>query len=340
MRFNYVAKKCYYAEQKLEFVKRGLSKLQNTFIEELEKKINIKHYLDFDVLQMHKPQNILNIFALSSEFGEKIKYLTDFKEQYVHAQTSSIKKKLETIIENQIYTKLIEKAYKRITLGKVKQSYIDAINIIKNPLCNSANPIESTENEQICSVITVNLIDDVCKHIIKIMKEQQKYNIDFERQIELFKTKTDQMINEIISHKFDVKISRIMELQNQITSDLQNTGQYKLLDMANLTNNTTFNNILNLAYRSKMIAKGKNKDVEETTTPNDLVFLSALGYINQRKEQQKEYNLKYISIINNIIELKRMIIEAEQDAFKLIENINKYNIDDDDEPIFKRRKIQ
>ncbi|KAM0676921.1 hypothetical protein BDAP_002513 [Binucleata daphniae] len=337
-KLDYVAKTGYYENKECVGVTCTLSKLQYKFLEELEVKIKLKYNLNFDVLQMYKTKTIVNVFALFNEFSGKITYLTDFTKLYVDELTSSIKEKIEKTIKKCLNTKLVQKACSDNNLNEVKQNCIDAIDKIKSPTLDSENPIKTTEIVQKYKVNIVHELYEACTPIFSLIKEDQKDNEDFECPIERFYRQSVQILNETDVLGFDDKISRIISLQKNVNDELENikyddTNTHKIF-----ASNVTINNLLQLVEMIRTTAQAQNKKVGETKK-DEVSKLSKLAADEDFKLFIKQNNIVITNILNNIIKLKGILIEAQQDAVKLIENIRKYN-DDGDEPIEKIRKTQ
>ncbi|KAM0677413.1 hypothetical protein BDAP_002097 [Binucleata daphniae] len=92
---NYIAKRRYYKEYNKYCQDLECSQQQYVLKENLEKKgINIKSdLLKFDVLSMHKTENIIDICRLSVSLEIKINNLMNFTSQYLNALIDCNKEK-------------------------------------------------------------------------------------------------------------------------------------------------------------------------------------------------------------------------------------------------------
>lgn len=323
-KINYIPITSFYREAEKKPHEIVLSGHQLNFLEKVEKHNKFEgniYKMEFNVLNMHNTLIIADVCDLSSCLHNDIANLVNFTDQYVKILIGSIKEKHKIVI-----TKYFENFKNRNVQEQINtemRTCITKLDAIAEPVKNIENMDTNTKLENLCKIDYIKYYKNNYEPILKIIKNIERKTDYFAYDIIALQLKTRILMKkQIVWLKLITKIINIRKKQEEIQEEMASVDYGGNYNSENIVKHIKHINMLeNLKQQNDLLVE-QNKEKNPKQCKN--LEYSALTSIENYRNILTSKKEKVIYITTQTILLKSMIIEAEQDAYKLLEIMKSY----------------
>ncbi|KAM0678546.1 hypothetical protein BDAP_000949 [Binucleata daphniae] len=342
----YFSQSSYYGlEEKKRKYKICLNYYQNDFIRELccDESFKTKLKMKFDTLSMHTNYSILCTYMLSIEQENNIKNLTKCFDEYANMLMDCIQDKYKTAIAK-FFDDLIDnnkQTDESANPRDAKQMYLDILERIncKPKITEEMNPDNKEMNPKItketnAEKLTINNVKKYYETEYKPLFEKiDSYSGKKSALKECFNKihkRTQYFLDKQIGVSAVIAdITKITNLKKQIEENKKQIIDDVANTFAKQTDPTLFFDSVQAKNKSFKIVSDQNKQIKEDKktykernknlpTYNDVVESKINSYIIDKNKD------KITNILKDTIQMKNMIIKAENDANKFTSAIEFY----------------
>lgn len=339
-KINYFTGTDYYRNHERQQITINISELQSSIVVNLfrYKRNPYKIDMKFDALNMHTNYNILCMYMLPTIQKNNIGILNAFSDKYVDMLMLCVQEKYKRVIK-QFFDDLIcsSQSQAEINIKKLenaKQECINIVNAIKSPV-QITKEMDAIPKLKIYSEIDfVKYFENTYGPIYDKIRTYNRYNIVFSNYIHEIEVNTCNLLKKHIGDEnFFIEILEIIKLRENIKEIYQKSNSNNNDDVAEyfaeLTNTNKFIHMFASDDNLDSFIQNKINQLENPAITNSPPRLQAFAYKRVAQMEGvndiiRHYKPIVIDVINRSLQLKLMIIEAEQKASELVEAIKTY----------------